>query len=75
MNKIATLIIEDLLAHLKYLGEQNEYRIQSNIAVELSVRIMLRADLNNKRLATLAFNLWQLAQKHKQFDVKYMVIF
>lgn len=74
INKLAVFIIEELLSYLKVLG-QTDQRLQSIVAVALSLRVILRGDLNKHQIGALAINLWHLGQKFYQFDVKYYVSF
>lgn len=49
------------------------FPFQSSLAIELLIRVAVKADLSKPDLATLALNLWNLAQKHGCLDVKLAV--
>jgi hypothetical protein len=42
--------------------------LQKQLAFELLIRIIVRADLNEIQMATLAINLWKLTRKNKIID-------
>ncbi|VEN48574.1 unnamed protein product [Callosobruchus maculatus] len=69
INTMCSIIVGEVLTLLKELGN---CRRQSQLAVELFLRIALRADLGEKALSVLAQNLWQLSLKNGNGDVKYM---
>lgn len=72
VNKMSSIILDEILAHLKYLGGKNS-KSQANIALELFLRVVLHADLNQSELANLALNLWNLSQRHGCLDRKLAV--
>lgn len=41
---------------------------QTQLAFELLIHIVARADLNEMQMATLAVNLWKLSKKNKTMD-------
>lgn len=73
LNRMCSVVVEEILNHLKYLGSNELYQKQSSLALELLIRIAVKADLSKPDLATLALNLWNLAQKHGCMDVKLAV--
>lgn len=67
---MSSVILNELLLHLNKLGH---CRKQSTLSLELVVRVTLQTDLNDKSMAKLALNLWQLCLKGNNVDMKYMV--
>lgn len=72
LNKMCSLILRETLGHLKQMGPG---RNQANLALELLVRVALRADIREESLQTLVLNLWQLCLKHGYADMRYVVRF
>lgn len=70
VNKMCTVVLGQILAQLKQLGGG---RKQSQLALETTVRLTLRADLNESAMQNLVLNLWQLSVKHGCYDSKYLV--
>ena len=70
VNRMSSVILNELLLHLNKLGH---CRKQSTLSLELMVRVALQTDLNDRSMAKLALNLWQLCSKGNNADVKYMV--
>ncbi|XP_058794245.1 VPS35 endosomal protein-sorting factor-like [Phymastichus coffea] len=70
VNKICSKVMEELLNHLKHLGNTDQLDKQSSLALELFVRMLIRADLTKPSLAHIAVNLWNLSQKHNSVDPK-----
>ncbi|KAK6625056.1 hypothetical protein RUM43_005347 [Polyplax serrata] len=73
INKMSTVILDEILNHLKLLGTKEQLKKQSALAFDLFLRIVLRGDLNRPDLAELALNLWNLAQKNGNSDNKLVV--
>ncbi|XP_054717134.1 VPS35 endosomal protein-sorting factor-like [Uloborus diversus] len=71
INKICSTLIDEILAHLKYLGDKNNFKKQSHLALELFCHIIAHGDLSSNSLFTLANNLWLLAHRHGHCDKKY----
>ncbi|CAH1997005.1 unnamed protein product [Acanthoscelides obtectus] len=69
INNMCSIIIGEILTLLKDLGI---CRRQSQLAIELFLRVALRGDLSMKSVSALALNLWQLSLKNGNADVKYM---
>lgn len=69
--KICSTVTDEILAHLKYLGDRGTFKRQSNLALELFSRIVSFGDLSSNSLSTLAFNLWALAHRHGNFDKRF----
>lgn len=73
INKMCGIIVDEILLELKKLGQKGNVRKQSQFALELFIRIMLKADLSHSPMVALANNLWQLSQKNGQTDPKTIV--
>lgn len=72
---MASVLLDEILAHLKLLGQEERYKQQAVLALDLFNRVVLKADLNQPSLANLAFNLWVLAHKQGCLDTKLSVNF
>ncbi|KAG8320869.1 hypothetical protein J6590_059429 [Homalodisca vitripennis] len=70
INKTCSVIVEEVLNQLKVLGAADLYKQQAALALDLFTTVMMRGDLSSPGLATLAVNLWNLANKHNQIDSK-----
>uniref|UniRef100_A0A1B6GS92 VPS35 endosomal protein-sorting factor-like n=1 Tax=Cuerna arida TaxID=1464854 RepID=A0A1B6GS92_9HEMI len=70
INKTCSVIVEEVLNQLKVLGAADLYKQQAALALDLFTTVMMRGDLSSPGLATLAVNLWNLANKHNQIDTK-----
>ncbi|XP_021918699.1 UPF0505 protein C16orf62 homolog isoform X2 [Zootermopsis nevadensis] len=70
INKMCSVLIDEILAHLKYLKTNEEFQKQSSLALDLFVRIVVRGNLKEPSLTTLAVNLWNLAHRHGCLDQK-----
>ncbi|XP_063972695.1 VPS35 endosomal protein-sorting factor-like isoform X1 [Diachasmimorpha longicaudata] len=70
VNKICTKVLEELLDHLKYLGGNDMLDKQSNFAMEVFGRFVMRGDLRHSGMANMAVNLWNLSLKHGCVDPK-----
>jgi len=70
VNKICTKVLEEILNHLKYLGSTDQVDKQSSLALELFGRLVMRADLRQPALASMAVSLWNLSQKNGSTDPK-----
>ncbi|XP_046425183.1 VPS35 endosomal protein-sorting factor-like [Neodiprion virginianus] len=73
VDKISSKVFEEILNHLKYLGSSDQHGKQSVLALELFCRLIMRADLRQPPLATIAINLWKLSQRHGSADPKLSV--
>lgn len=73
VNKMSSVILDEILAHLKYLGSKEQYKRQATLALDLFVRVVSLADLNQPELGSLALNLWNLSQKYGCLDFKLAV--
>lgn len=63
-------VMDEVLSHLKYLGDAGQYQRQAALAMELLNRILIGGSLENKSLLSLCVNLWNLAHKHGTLDHK-----
>ncbi|XP_067673421.1 VPS35 endosomal protein-sorting factor-like [Haliotis asinina] len=70
VKKMSSMLIEQILNHLKTLSSPETAKRQSAVALELVNVILAHGDLSQANVATLVSNLWTLAQKHGQVDVK-----
>ncbi|KAJ9574992.1 hypothetical protein L9F63_007820, partial [Diploptera punctata] len=70
INKMCSVLLDEILAHLKYLGASEQLQKQALLALDLFVRVVTRGDLREPSLATLAVNLWNLAHRHGHIDTK-----
>lgn len=68
VNKLSSKVLHEILTHLKYLGTIEQLEKQSSLALDLFIRMMIRADLQQSTMAQLAVNLWNLSQKHGDED-------
>lgn len=73
INKMCNIIVDEVLADLKHLGQTDQLRKQSQLAMELFIRIVTRSDITNPAMVHLATNLWQLSQRSGQYDKKLAV--
>ncbi|KAK7873878.1 hypothetical protein R5R35_005739 [Gryllus longicercus] len=70
INKMCSILLEEILIHLKNLGINEQYQAQATLAVSLFSRVVIRGNLKDGALLNLAVNLWNLAQKHNCVDPK-----
>ncbi|KAL1140217.1 hypothetical protein AAG570_000149 [Ranatra chinensis] len=68
INKMCSILVEEVLNNLKSLRNNEELKKQSKLAFELFLRLVIHADLENPGMANLSFNLWNLALKHNSLD-------
>lgn len=57
-------MLHEILTHLKYLSTSDQLEKQSQLALDLFIRMIIRADLQQSTMTTLAINLWNLSQKN-----------
>ncbi|XP_055614690.1 VPS35 endosomal protein sorting factor-like [Uranotaenia lowii] len=65
INNIACEVCDQILQSLKQLLETNAIRQQSQLALDLFLKIITGADLTVDRMYTLTYNLWNLAVKNR----------
>ncbi|XP_068155355.1 VPS35 endosomal protein sorting factor-like isoform X1 [Drosophila tropicalis] len=71
INHLCCQVVDSILMQLKSLGLAQQQRSQSEISLDLFLRIVRYADLEKETIFQLALNLWFLANKnHTQLDVK-----
>jgi len=68
--KMSQVVVEEILAHLKVLGENENYKQQANLCLELINHIVSHADITHESMATLTVNLWLLAHKQGHAQTK-----
>lgn len=71
INQIVSTLMEAVFEHLKSLTSGEELKRQAAVAIGFFNRLLCHADLSQAQLATLALNLWNLAQKHGYGNTKY----
>ncbi|XP_055679192.1 VPS35 endosomal protein sorting factor-like [Lutzomyia longipalpis] len=71
VDVLCSKVADQILINLKALADKGQLRIQSNLALELFVRIVRSTDLTRDKQYTLAVNLWNLVTRNKaQLDGK-----
>lgn len=74
VNGLSCEVCDQVLQILKQLLESNAIRAQSQLALELFLKIVTGADLTVERMYTLTYNLWNLAVKNRSaLDPKQLV--
>ncbi|XP_064600257.1 VPS35 endosomal protein-sorting factor-like [Liolophura sinensis] len=73
VNSISSTLLDEILSHLKMLSAPNLQKRQGSLALELFNTVIAHGDLTQEKVFTLASNLWGLAQKNGQADVKQVV--
>lgn len=74
IHSLGCEVCDQILQILKELLESNSHRQQSQLALELFLKIITGADLTVDRMFTLTYNLWNLAVKHRSMlDAKQLV--
>lgn len=74
VNNLCVYVVEKILQHLKQLGAEQQYKMQTILSLELMLRIIRYANLNKEQTFQLAINLWLLAKKHESLlDSKHFV--
>ncbi|KAJ6635685.1 VPS35 endosomal protein sorting factor-like [Pseudolycoriella hygida] len=63
IDTLCSQCVDLMLVQLKLLGDN--LRLQSNLALELFVKIVYKADVCREKMFALAANLWNLAMKNK----------
>ncbi|XP_042908545.1 VPS35 endosomal protein-sorting factor-like isoform X2 [Parasteatoda tepidariorum] len=71
INKISSTLIDEMLSHLKQLGDKGNFKRQSHLALELMCHVVANGDLSCNSLFTLCNNLWLLAHRHGYCDTKF----
>ncbi|XP_064477807.1 VPS35 endosomal protein-sorting factor-like isoform X2 [Ornithodoros turicata] len=68
VNELCQTVLDELLCHLKQLGDSGQYKRQAVLALELLYRIVINGDLHSRQLMGLCINLWNLAHRHATVD-------
>ncbi|XP_026817702.1 UPF0505 protein C16orf62 homolog isoform X1 [Rhopalosiphum maidis] len=63
VDSICTVVLDNILERLYSLVDKPNS--QTKLAFELLLHVVVRADLNEIQMATLAVNLWKLSKKNK----------
>lgn len=66
VDSMCSVLLDNILERLKTLADKPNS--QSKLAFDLFIHIVIRADLNETQMATLAVNLWKLSKKNKTTD-------
>ncbi|RWS26992.1 UPF0505 protein C16orf62-like protein [Leptotrombidium deliense] len=72
IQELSTVAIENILAHLKKLGDEKQLKRQGNLALETFYRVITFGD--ETKMTKLASNLLQLALKNVSAEVKQSVL-
>ncbi|ETN59685.1 esophageal cancer associated protein [Anopheles darlingi] len=65
VNELCCTVCDKLLNLLKELLDANAHRAQSQLALDLFLKIITGADLTVDKMFTLTYNLWNLAVKNR----------
>lgn len=65
IDALCSHIGDQLLVHLKTLGETQQLRTQAALAIEVFLKIVGAADVSRDTMFALAGNLWSLAMKNR----------
>ncbi|XP_058057478.1 VPS35 endosomal protein sorting factor-like [Anopheles bellator] len=65
VNELCCSVCDKLLQQLKLLLDANAPRAQSQLALDLFLKIITGADLTVDKMFTLAYNLWNLTVKNR----------
>ncbi|XP_050032588.1 VPS35 endosomal protein-sorting factor-like [Dermacentor andersoni] len=68
LEQLCTSVLDQLLAHLRALGESGHVERQARLALELLQRIVIGANLERRPLFSLAVSLWSLAHRNAALD-------
>lgn len=73
INNTSQTLIKQILDYCKSLPQTDPgNKRQASLAIELFHTIVVHGDIRDESMATLALNLWNLAQKNGQGDTKLM---
>ncbi|XP_059139678.1 VPS35 endosomal protein-sorting factor-like [Physella acuta] len=67
---MANTLIAEILSHLKSISTPENAKRQSSLILEVTSALLTTCDLSQTSIATLIANLWGLALKNGQADVK-----
>uniref|UniRef100_A0A1B0D7S3 Uncharacterized protein n=1 Tax=Phlebotomus papatasi TaxID=29031 RepID=A0A1B0D7S3_PHLPP len=65
IDGLSSKIADQILINLKILADKGQFKVQSNLALELFTRIVRGTDITRDKQFTLAVNLWNLVTKNK----------
>ncbi|KAG8229039.1 hypothetical protein J437_LFUL007594 [Ladona fulva] len=68
LERICTRVLGELLAHLQYLREVQQWKQQSLLAFELFHRVVIFGDVGDPGMLDLALSLWQIAHSIPEFS-------
>lgn len=61
LNSLSAGVLNDLLSHLKYLGDQRQLKAQGKLSLDIFWQIVTWGDVS--QMGNLALNLWNLAKQ------------
>lgn len=68
IDAICSEVVDEILLIMKVLGDNEQISVQANLSVELFVRIITGADINqDPKMFGLTLNLWNLAAKNQKY--------
>lgn len=68
LEQLCASVLDQLLAHLRVLGESGQTERQARLALELLQRLVVGANLERRPIFALAVSLWGLAHRHAALD-------
>ncbi|XP_077490535.1 VPS35 endosomal protein-sorting factor-like [Amblyomma americanum] len=68
LEQLCTSVLDQLLGHLRTLGEAGHGERQAKLALELLQRLVIGANLERRPLFSLAVSLWGLAHRNAALD-------
>ncbi|KAH9365343.1 hypothetical protein HPB48_017476 [Haemaphysalis longicornis] len=68
LEQLCGSVLDQLLAHLRVLGESGQVERQARLALELLQRLVVGANLERRPIFALAVSLWGLAHRHAALD-------
>ncbi|KAK0049257.1 UPF0505 protein [Biomphalaria pfeifferi] len=70
VKHMANTLISEILSHLKSIAAPDSAKRQSSLVMEILSVLLTTCDFSQPSVSTLTVNLWNLAQKNGQADVK-----
>ncbi|XP_077526867.1 VPS35 endosomal protein-sorting factor-like [Haemaphysalis longicornis] len=68
LEQLCGSVLDQLLAHLRVLGESGQVERQARLALELLQRLVVGANLERRPIFALTVSLWGLAHRHAALD-------
>lgn len=68
LEQLCTSVLDQLLSHLRALGEAGHVERQARLALELLQRLVIGANLERRPIFSLAVSLWGLAHRNAALD-------